>query len=56
VGAQVLHRDADVLQRHPRVHQTFDRTGRFYGFVHQRLADAEVTLPDRGGNTRRKDR
>jgi hypothetical protein len=36
--------------------QLAEDTGRSYGFVHQLLTEAGVTLRGRGGNTRRKDR
>jgi hypothetical protein len=36
------------------IRQLAEQTGRSYGFVHRLLADADVTLRGRGGNTRTK--
>jgi hypothetical protein len=38
------------------IRQLAEDTGRSYGFVHQLLVDAGVTLRGRGDNTRRKDK
>jgi hypothetical protein len=38
------------------IRQLAEDTGRSYGFVHRLLAEADVTLRGRGGNTRRKDK
>jgi predicted transcriptional regulator len=38
------------------IRELAEDSGRSYGFVHRLLADADITLRGRGGNTRRKDK
>jgi predicted transcriptional regulator len=38
------------------IRELAEDSGRSYGFVHRVLADADITLRGRGGNTRRKDK
>jgi predicted transcriptional regulator len=38
------------------IRELAEDSGRSYGFVHRVLADADITLRGRGGNTRREDK